>query len=84
MENGWIGDGWIEYGWIDVERKMDGQMNRQMMDGKEMVEDGWMERGWTEDAQTGGWMDGWRENGDPDAKHSALFFLLGHALVVNL
>lgn len=55
-----------------------------MMDGKEMVEDGWMERGWTEDAQTGGWMDGWRENGDPDAKHSALFFLLGHALVVNL
>ena len=28
MGHGWIGDGWIEYGWIDVERKMDGPMNR--------------------------------------------------------
>lgn len=29
-------------------------------------------------------MDGWMErNGDADAKHSALFFLLGHALVRN-
>lgn len=43
------------------------------MDGKRM-DGGCTDRG----------MDGWRENGDADAKHSALFFLLGHALVVKL
>ena len=29
-------------------------------------------------------MDGWRENGEADVKCSALFFLLGRALVVKL